>query len=126
MAEFGKLPALGPDAKQEDPVSLVWALARSRGQEEGAAAVSPLEVPANPSADFAQQLQDTLLRASWSGHVDTTSQVLPVALCHQIISAVTAIVKKEPTLLELSPSVGELPVTVVGDTHGHFQDLCNL
>lgn len=94
--------------------------------QDTAADDSPLQAlptPAEPSAAFAQQLQQKLLQASWQG-AGATSQVLPVALCHHIIKEVHAIVKEEPTMLELTP--GGQPVTVVGDTHGHYQDLCHM
>jgi len=80
-----------------------------------------LEKPQHPTEDYVQSLQQALLGSSW--HADgaaATAQVLPSAVCHHIIKKVTAIVKQEPTLLELSPSTSQLRVTVVGDTHGEW------
>jgi hypothetical protein len=81
--------------------------------------LSTLAIPKQPSADFAQQLQQALLRSSWhSSGIAAASQVAPATLVHTIVSRVIAICSKEPTLLELAPSAQQHRVTVVGDTHG--------
>lgn len=88
-------------------------------------ALETLSVPQVPSSEFATVLQQTLLRSSFhpSG-IAAASQVAPALLVHHIVSKVIAQCIKEPTLLELAPS--QQRVTVVGDTHGHFQDVCHM
>lgn len=84
-----------------------------------------LSIPKAPSAEFATVLQQALLRSSFhpSG-IAAASQVAPAPLVHHIVSKVIAQCIKEPTLLELAPN--DQRVTVVGDTHGHFQDVCHM
>eukprot|EP00879_Flechtneria_rotunda_P011447 GHRR01011958.1.p1 GENE.GHRR01011958.1~~GHRR01011958.1.p1 ORF type:complete len:279 (+),score=80.14 GHRR01011958.1:225-1061(+) len=77
------------------------------------------------SADDIQQLQQHMHQASWTG-VNATRQVLPASTLQAIILAVTNILEKEPTLVELHPAASSQRVTVVGDTHGQYHDLCRL
>lgn len=91
--------------------------------------LQPLQHPpaGGPTQEWVQELQRTLLLASWhQDGVMATSQVLPSSLCDHILRQALPVIKKEPTLLELNPSAQQLHVTVVGDTHGHFQDVCNM
>eukprot|EP00879_Flechtneria_rotunda_P017218 GHRR01018039.1.p1 GENE.GHRR01018039.1~~GHRR01018039.1.p1 ORF type:complete len:115 (+),score=33.24 GHRR01018039.1:225-569(+) len=52
------------------------------------------------SADDIQQLQQHMHQASWTG-VNATRQVLPASTLQAIILAVTNILEKEPTLVEV-------------------------
>jgi serine/threonine-protein phosphatase 5 len=52
-------------------------------------------------------------------------KTLPKKYVFQIILAVMDIVKKEPTMVETEVKEGE-EITVCGDTHGQFFDLCNI
>ncbi|WIA10473.1 hypothetical protein OEZ85_010664 [Tetradesmus obliquus] len=89
--------------------------------------MEPLQLPAGgkPSVDFVKQLQQSMLDASWKG-VGALSQVVPAKLVTQILTKVSNILDAEPTLLEVQPSVSQQRVTVVGDTHGQYIDLCRL
>jgi hypothetical protein len=78
------------------------------------APLSRLQKPdGGPTADFVQLLQQQLLKASCSG-VLATAQVLPAPVCRHIIKEVTAILKTEPPLVELTPSASQQRVTVFG------------
>lgn len=90
-------------------------------------------VPKSPTAEFVSELQQALLRASWHGDTTATAKVAPAALVHHVVSKVTVIISREPTLLQLSPPEllqlsppKQQRVTVVGDTHGHYQDVCHM
>lgn len=85
-----------------------------------------LAVPkSSPTAEFVAELQQALLRASWQGDTHATAKVAPATLVHHVVNKVTAILSREPTLLQLSPPE-QHRVTVVGDTHGHYQDVCHM
>ncbi|KAF6259550.1 Metallo-dependent phosphatase-like protein [Scenedesmus sp. NREL 46B-D3] len=92
-----------------------------------ACSVQALQLPAGckPSVDFVKQLQQSMLGASWRG-AGALSQVVPVKLVTQLLTKVSAILDAEPTLLEVQPSASQQRVTVVGDTHGQYIDLCRL
>jgi hypothetical protein len=116
-----------PAAPGVDPFPLpttAKGLAAAADAAQHAELPPPLVAAKSLPAEFPAQLQQGLLRASWHGDTQATAKVAPSSLVHHIVTKVLAIVSKEPTLLQLSPS-GQR-VTVVGDTHGHYQDVCHM
>eukprot|EP00882_Tetradesmus_deserticola_P015886 GHRQ01016942.1.p1 GENE.GHRQ01016942.1~~GHRQ01016942.1.p1 ORF type:complete len:379 (+),score=143.35 GHRQ01016942.1:179-1315(+) len=89
--------------------------------------LQPVQLPATgaPTADFCLQLEHSMLKATWAGAA-ATQQVLTPQVLQCIVMGVAPILDKEPTLIEVQPAVLQQQVTVVGDTHGQFHDLCRL
>jgi hypothetical protein len=116
--------AAGPSGVSNPAASLAVSPAACKG--DAAADDAPLKAlptPAHPTAEFSHQLQQGLQRASWKGAA-ATKVVLTASVCTYLITKVDEIVEKEPALLELAPAGQQ--VTVVGDTHGHYPDVCQL
>lgn len=92
-----------------------------------AALPAPVQLPADgqPSPEFCRDLEQALLKATWEG-VHGTAAAMPPELLARIVQSATAITSKEPTLLEVQPAAQQQRVTVVGDTHGQFHDVCKL
>lgn len=66
------------------------------------AAVAAVQLPASgrPSEQFCMELQQAMHNASWAG-VHATACVLPADLLQLLVKSATAIVSKEPTLVEV-------------------------
>jgi hypothetical protein len=109
--------------KTTAPLPVSPAAGKGHGAAADDAPLQALPIPAQPSAAYAEQLLQVLLQTSSKGAA-AISQVLTVEHCHHILTEVQKIVAKEPTLLEIAAAGKK--VTVVGDTHGHFQDVCHM
>eukprot|EP00775_Hariotina_reticulata_P007123 gene7123-7337_t len=84
-----------------------------------------LRLPADglPTQQLCFDIEKAMHQASWRG-VEALKAALTPTLLQGIVVGATSILQQEPTLVELHP--GEWPVTVVGDTHGQYHDVCHL
>eukprot|EP00878_Enallax_costatus_P027894 GHUV01030082.1.p1 GENE.GHUV01030082.1~~GHUV01030082.1.p1 ORF type:complete len:219 (+),score=48.89 GHUV01030082.1:270-926(+) len=88
--------------------------------------LEPPSLPTSgPSVDFCLALERVMHKATWTG-MHATQEALPPQLLQAIVLGVTPILSKEPTMLEIRPGILQHRVTIVGDTHGQFHDLCKL
>lgn len=104
-------PQPAPVAAQPQPAPVAAQQVAQPPPQQQQEPLQPLKLTGQPTQEFVEQLQQSLLQASWLG-VHALRQVLPTALCHRICTQVTPLLKKEPTLLELDPA-GQC-VSVVG------------
>ena len=81
-------------------------------------------LPNNPSApgfsftlEYAAALRTRMLEASYAG-VESCKQGLPAQELHSLLLCALAVLKAEPTVLEVTITDPEAEVVVVGDTHG--------
>lgn len=79
--------------------------------------------PAQFSSGWVLKVTRTLLAASQEG-AKATEQALPSTVAQQILEALHALLKHEPTVVDVAPATEEIPVFVVGDTHGQLHDVC--
>ncbi|GBF98615.1 hypothetical protein Rsub_10804 [Raphidocelis subcapitata] len=76
--------------------------------------------------EWCQLLAERLLAATWAG-ASACRRVLPAAQLTRVFEEASKLLKAEPTLLEINPSaLGDVPVFVIGDTHGQFHDVLRL
>ncbi|KAK9839890.1 hypothetical protein WJX84_007689 [Apatococcus fuscideae] len=70
-------------------------------------------------------MQQTLLDSTRNG-IGGLSAVVSAAKICSILDALGKILKAEPTVKEVQPQSPDTTVTVVGDTHGQFHDVCKM
>lgn len=112
-----------------------------------------VHVPEHPDAQWCLDLERQLSKSTWTG-TDALRQTLDPNDLQQILSKVSVLLNLEPTLLQvgcicrghsvllpvcsacltkamflcvkLKPCESDQKVTVVGDTHGQYHDVCRL
>ena len=91
------------------------------------------------AASFPHQVEQRLTWATWNGR-EATKRIVSKETAIAMLDALESMLKHEPTLAEVRsrsppctvhkpPQVSPDPgskVTVVGDTHGHYHDVCNM
>ncbi|DBA77455.1 hypothetical protein WJX77_000861 [Trebouxia sp. C0004] len=77
------------------------------------------------NADWVLSVTEKLL-ASTQGGLKAAQEVLPHAVAQQILEALYNLLKQEPTVVDVAPAAPDIPVVVVGDTHGQLHDVCSM
>lgn len=76
-------------------------------------------------ADWVLSVTEKLL-ASTQGGLKAAQEVLPHAVAQQILEALYNLLKQEPTVVDVVPAAPDIPVVIVGDTHGQLHDVCSM
>ncbi|KAK9867191.1 hypothetical protein WJX84_006772 [Apatococcus fuscideae] len=77
------------------------------------------------TVEWVATIQKKLLESTRSG-LGGLSSVLSAAKICSILDALGKILKSEPTVQDVEPHTADTTVTVVGDTHGQFHDVCEM
>lgn len=77
------------------------------------------------NADWVLSVTQKLL-ASTHGGLKAAQEILPHAVAQQILEALYNLLKQEPTVVDVAPAAPDIPVVIVGDTHGQLHDVCSM
>lgn len=89
--------------------------------EQDRMTIEPVQLPEKFTAAWAIELGRQLESATRQGV--PLKQVMAPETAETLFAAVTRLLVKEPTLLEIAPSSSAATVTVIGDTHGQLHDV---
>lgn len=89
-----------------------------------AAAMAAITLPEAPDMVWVKGVQAVLDAATRD--ISSVKQVLPQAVAIRLFQRCEELLKAEPPLIEIQPPSAAATVTVVGDTHGQYHDVCQL